>query len=240
MGWHSSGRAAPAASLCTTPPQPPPKKEDGKAPRVLGPTDQAQTSLSTVLQSLDPLTRKQLTVLALGTGVVALGFGMIVPVLPQFAAQWGDVGATGIGLVVAAPAFARLAINRAAGRRADSHGRVHMMVAGASVSTLGNCLVALAKSIGGVFGARLVVGGGRSIGGAASQAYLADVTAKFPQHRGAIMGTLGSIGMVTYALGPAAGGLLAEQFGPSIAFACMGGATAICAFAYSQLPHVEM
>ena len=59
---------------------------------------------------MDPLTRKQLTVLALGTSVIALGFGMIAPVLPQFAAQWGDVGATEIGLVVAAPALARFVI----------------------------------------------------------------------------------------------------------------------------------
>ena len=50
-----------------------------------------------VLRTLDPLTRRQLTVLAAGTGVVSLGFGMVVPVLPQFAAQWGDMGATGIG-----------------------------------------------------------------------------------------------------------------------------------------------
>ena len=225
--------AVPAASLSTvsttTPPPPP-------IPPKAHTVEQTDTSLLTLLRSLDPLTRKQLSVLAIGTGVVSLGFGMVVPVLPLFAAQWGDVGATGIGVIVAAPALAKLAINRAAGRRADTHGRVQMMVSGATISAVGNCLTALANSIGGVFGARLVVGAGSSMGGAASQAYLADVTAKFPQHRGAIMGTLGSIGMVTYGLGPAAGGLLAEQFGPSISFAFVGGAAAICTYAYSTLP----
>lgn len=229
-------RAVPAASLSTVPT--PPKKEavGSGSSKAEDTTEEAETSLSTLLQSLDPLTRRQLTVLAVGTGVVSLGFGMVVPVLPQFAAQWGDVGATGVGLVVAAPALAKLMINRAAGRRADTHGRVQMMVSGASISAVGNFVTALANSIGGVFAARLVVGSGSSLGGAATQAYLADVTAKFPQHRGAIMGTLGSIGMVTYGLGPGAGGLLAEQFGPSISFAFVGGAAAICAIAYSRLP----
>ena len=200
------------------------------------PKDADDPGLMEVLRTLDPLTRKQLSVLAVGTGVVSLGFGMVVPVLPMFAAQWGDMGATGIGMVVAAPTLSKLLLNRYAGRRADSHGRVHMMVGGAALSSCGNFLTALATSMSGVCGARLVVGAGGSAGGAASQAYLADVTAKFPQHRGAIMGTLGSIGMLSYGLGPAAGGLLAEQFGPSISFGCVGVAAAICAGAYSRLP----
>jgi DHA1 family multidrug resistance protein-like MFS transporter len=244
-------RPVPAASLATQPPssssssKSPPEKDAASQgpPRVATEADaEDQTSelpdssLSTLLRSLDPLTRKQLGVLAVGTGVVSLGFGMVVPVLPQFAAQWGDMGATGVGVVVAAPALAKLALNRAAGRRADTHGRVHMMVGGAATSAVGNFLTAVANSIGGVCGARLVVGSGSSMGGAASQAYLADVTSKFPKHRGAIMGTLGSIGMVTYGLGPAAGGLLAEQFGPSISFGFVGVAAAICAAAYSRLP----
>ncbi len=237
-GWRSTmrssvcsrlrNRAVPAASLSSVPT--PPQKEATED------TTKEETSLPTLLRSLDPLTRKQLTVLAVGTGVVSLGFGIVVPVLPQFAAQWGDVGATGVGLVVAAPALAKLMINRAAGRRADTHGRVQMMVGGATISAVGNFVTALANSIGGVFGARLVVGSGSSMGGAATQAYLADVTSKFPQHRGAIMGTLGSIGMVTNGLGPGAGGLLAEQFWPSISFAFVGGAAAICAYSYSRLP----
>ena len=118
-------------------------------------------------------------------------------------------------MVIAAPTLSKLLLNRYAGRRADSHGRVHMMVGGAAISSLGNLLTAFATSMRGVCAARMVVGSGSSAGGAASQAYLADVTAKYPLHRGAIMGTLGSIGMLSYGMGPAAGGLLAEQFGPS-------------------------
>ena len=196
----------------------------------------AAGGLRSLLSALDPLTRRQLGVLAAGTGIVSLGFGMVVPVLPQFAAQWGEFGATGVGLVVAAPAVAKLALNRAAGRRADSHGRVPLMAAGAATSAVGNFACAAASSIGGVCGARLAVGAGSAAGGAATQAYLADVTAKFPQHRGAIMGTLGSIGMMSYGFGPAAGGLLAGQFGPSVSFGAVGVGSAICGLAYASLP----
>jgi MFS family permease len=192
--------------------------------------------LSELLRTMDPLSRRQLSVLAVGTAVVSLGFGTVVPVLPEFAARFGDMGATGIGMMIAAPALAKLALNRAAGRRADSHGRVPLMASGAAISAAGNFLTAAAGSMAGVCGARLVVGAGSAAGGAASQAYVADVTAKFPRHRGAIMGTLGSIGMLSYGLGPAAGGLLAEQFGPAICFGTVGLASAICGAAYCTLP----
>jgi hypothetical protein len=49
-------------------------------------------------------------------------------------------------------------------------------------------------------------GVGSAANGPASQAYLADITSKFPKHRGALMGTLGSIGMLSYGVGPAVGG----------------------------------
>ena len=76
------------------------------------------------LQGLDATTRYQLAVLAGGTCVMSVGFGTISPILPTFASQWGDMGATGIGLVIAAPALAKLLLNHASGRRADTHGRV--------------------------------------------------------------------------------------------------------------------
>ena len=59
-------------------------------------------------EQLDPISRKQLTVITVSSGVLSLGIGMVIPVLPTFAAQWGDLGtfmglslsgATGIGLV---------------------------------------------------------------------------------------------------------------------------------------------
>lgn len=62
--------------------------------------------------------------------------------------------ATGIGMVVATPALAKLMMNQYAGRRADSHGRVPLMVAGGIGSAIGNVGTALASSIVGVCGAR--------------------------------------------------------------------------------------
>ena len=195
-----------------------------------------KSSLIVALRQLDGTTRYQLAVLAGGTCVMSLGFGTIAPILPLFASQWGDMGATGVGLVIAAPALAKLLLNTASGRRADTHGRVPMMVAGGAINACGNFLTAFAQSITAVTASRLVCGVGSAGNGPASQAYLADVTSKFPKHRGAVMGTLGSIGMLSYGFGPAVGGLLAEVWGPGICFGVVGAACALTAVAEATLP----
>ena len=193
-------------------------------------------SLRQTLRRLDTTTRYQLAVLSAGTCVMSLGYGTIAPILPLFASQWGEMGATGVGLVLAAPALAKLLLNNYMGRRADTDGRVPMMVAGGGISAVGNVCTALVTSIPAVCGSRLLVGVGAAANGPASQAYLADVTSKFPLHRGAVMGTLGSIGMLSYGLGPAVGGLLAEAWGPGVCFGVVGAAAAVTAMAESTLP----
>lgn len=208
---------------------PPPPLDQGE-----GKSD--QRSLRETLARLDGTTRYQLVVIAGGTCVMSLGLGTIAPILPCFASQWGDVGATGVGLVLAAPALAKLLLNNASGRRADTHGRVPMMVSGGLITAVGSMCTAVASSIPSVCGSRLLVGMGFAANGPASQAYLADVTGKFPQHRGAIMGTLGSIGVLSYGLGPAVGGLLAESWGPGACFGLVGAAAALCAAFEATLP----
>jgi hypothetical protein len=95
-------------------------------------------TLRETLAQLDRQTRYQIAVLAGGTCVMSLSFGTVSPILPLFASQWGELGATGVGLVLSAPALAKLALNHASGRRADTHGRVPMMVAGGLISAAGN------------------------------------------------------------------------------------------------------
>ena len=193
-------------------------------------------SLRETLAQLDSTTRYQFAVLAGGTCVMSMSFGTVAPILPLFASQWGDMGATGVGFVLAAPALAKLCLNNYMGRRADTHGRVPMMVAGGAVTAFGNICTAFASSIPAVCGSRLVCGVGSAANGPAAQAYLADVTSKFPTHRGAIMGTLGSIGMLSYGFGPAVGGVLAETWGPGVCFGVVGGAAALCAVLEATLP----
>ena len=42
-----------------------------------------------MVRALDPSTKHQLGVLGAGLAVISLGYGMVIPALPQFAAVWG-------------------------------------------------------------------------------------------------------------------------------------------------------
>eukprot|EP01052_Picozoa_sp_SAG31_P000514 SAG31_NODE_15_length_37942_cov_32.078297_19_plen_85_part_00 len=59
-----------------------------------------------------------------------MSVAMMVPVLPAVAEQWGTAGAgSTIGLILAAPALARLLLNSAAGRLVDTRGRCVIFLA---------------------------------------------------------------------------------------------------------------
>lgn len=221
-------RAASGSCLpCPDPPSPMPPQGE-QTPK--------KQPLYSVLQALDPETRYGLGVVAAGTSMMAMSFGCVTPILPLFASQWGDVGATGVGAVIAAPALAKLLLSQAAGRRADTHGRVGLMRGGAAVSAIGSGATAVVDSLPAVCGSRMVVGLGSAGCTPASQAYLADLTSGLVANRGAVMGTLGAISMAAYGLGPAVGGLIAESFGPSACFGVVAAASAGSALLYSTLP----
>lgn len=231
---QKGARASPTAQAVLASPLASGSQGGGKAP--LPGEEESSLSLRETLAQLDSTTRYQLAVLAGGTCIMSMSFGTVAPILPLFASQWGDMGATGVGLVLSAGAIAKLCLNNAMGRRADSHGRVPLMVMGGAITALGNICTAFASSIPAVCSCRLACGVGSAANGPASQAYLADVTSKFPKHRGAIMGTLGSIGMLGYGFGPAVGGALAEAWGPGMCFGIVGVAAALCAALEATLP----
>lgn len=186
--------------------------------------------------SLDSTTRYQLGLLAAETAVLGTAVGMVVPVLPSFAENIGGVGATGIGMIVAIPSLAILLFSVPSGKLADSKGRVPMMVGGSFLTAVGNVATGLSSSMIQMIPSRLTVGVGSAAATPASEAYVADVTAKFPSHRGVIMGALGGVGTLSYALGPALGGCLAEVLGPNMPFLVLGGAAGCCALALATLP----
>ena len=72
---------------------------------------------------------RELWVLVAAAFVIALGFGLILPVLPQFAQSFG-VGATASSIVVSAFAFFRLLFAPAGGRLIAKFGERPIYLAG--------------------------------------------------------------------------------------------------------------
>ncbi|PWR22031.1 MFS transporter [Zavarzinia compransoris] len=148
----------------------------------------------------------------------ALGFGLVVPVVPHLVASLagGDAaaGSAAFGVMQAAYAGATFVCAPLLGRLSDRFGRRPVLLLAMAGAAIDHLVAALAGSIGLLIAARFFAGvcGASS---AAATAYVADSAS--PENRGrafAIAGTVFGIGFVS---GPALGGFLGE-FGPRVPF----------------------
>ncbi|MDH3210991.1 MAG: MFS transporter [Myxococcales bacterium] len=134
-----------------------------------------------------------------------IGFGIVVPVLPFYAREYG-ASATTLGFLVMAYAAAQFACAPLWGRLSDRVGRrpvMQLTVAGTALSLLA---LGLADSLPWIFAAR-VLGGGFAANVSVASAYIADVTGE--EERTRWMGMLGASFGIGFLLGPAIGGALA-------------------------------
>lgn len=150
---------------------------------------------------------------------VTLGMGMMVPVLPLFAERHGG-GAAASGLLLSSFGAARLLVNLPAGTASERFGRRTVMGAGIGLLTITALAAALVDSIPALAICLFLNGTGSSLYVTAALAAVADLST--PSNRGRLMG-LHQAGMLAgISLGPAAGGFLAELFGPSGPFLAQG------------------
>jgi multidrug resistance protein len=149
--------------------------------------------------------RSALTVL-LGVVVVDLiGFGIVMPILPYLADEYG-ASPTQLGLMLSAYAAAQFVFAPLWGRLSDRVGRRPVLlatIAGTAVSLLA---LGLARSLTAIFAARLLAGAFAANVSVAS-AYVADATDEHERTRW--MGLIGAAFGIGFVLGPAIGALLA-------------------------------
>jgi MFS transporter, DHA1 family, multidrug resistance protein len=169
--------------------------------------------------------------------VVALGFGLVIPVLPLFARSFG-VGLFAVTLVVSVFAGVRLVSNVYAGVLADRFGTARVLATGAFIVALSSLLTAGAPT----FWALVVL---RGFGGLGSAMFMNSLMALLvrtvaPHQRGRAMGLLQGSFLFGIAVGPGVGGLLAEPLGLRWPFVIYAGACAVAgAVALSLLGRAE-
>jgi MFS transporter, DHA1 family, multidrug resistance protein len=142
--------------------------------------------------------------------VVALGFGLVIPVLPLFARDFG-VGLFAVTVVVSVFAGVRLLSNVYAGALADRFGTGRTMAWGAFIVAVSSLLTAAAPT----YVALVLL---RGFGGFGSALFMNSLMALIvrtvaPDQRGRAMGILQGAFLFGIAVGPGVGGVLAEPLG---------------------------
>jgi len=134
-----------------------------------------------------------------------VGFGIVMPILPQYAERFG-VTATVIGLLMSSFSLAQLVCAPLLGRVSDRIGRKPVILLSLFGTALGSFLTGAAGSVWVLFAGRLLDGAsGASV--SVAQASVADVAP--PEERARLMGLLGAAFGVGFVAGPALGALAA-------------------------------
>jgi len=169
--------------------------------------------------------RRSMILILLFVFIDVLGFGLILPLLPYYAA---DFNATSfmVGLLLSANALTQMIGAPILGRLSDRYGRKPLLIASISGTVISFLVLGWAKSLAVLFLSRILDG---LLGGNVSlaQAYITDSTTQ--ENRSSGLGLIGAAFGVGFIFGPALGGLLST-----------GGNYALPAFAAAGLAVVNL
>jgi DHA1 family multidrug resistance protein-like MFS transporter len=152
--------------------------------------------------------RRNLAILSLTLGVIMLGFGMVMPIMPFYIESMG-ASASELGLLVAVSPFIQLVASPLWGGVSDRRGRKPVLVVGLLGYGISMLFFGLSTELWMLFVAR---GVGALLSAATmptTMAYISDSTSE--QDRGGGMGALGAATGLGMVLGPALGGLLGGE-----------------------------
>ena len=152
---------------------------------------------------------RRLAILIFVCFVDAIGFMIILPLLPFYATRLAATPET-VGRLIASFSIAQLLSAPLWGRVSDRYGRRPTLLIGLGASTVAYAVFGLADSVWLLFASRIVQGAGGGTTGVA-QAYVADTVA--PNDRARALGWLSSATAAGVILGPAIGSF-AFNLGP--------------------------
>ena len=183
------------------------------------------------------LEHEQLLMISISTVLVMAGQGVISPILPLFAAEFG-VSIAAIGLTLSFFGLARLILNVPLGVLSDRYGRRLLLVLGPLITSVGMIGSGFAGSLTELLVWRFVAGAGSAMYMTGAQIYLADISS--PSTRARFIGTNQSALLLGVSIGPALGGLLAELWGLRTPFYVVGASALVATlYAYLRLPETR-
>ncbi|MCB2199632.1 MFS transporter [bacterium] len=165
-------------------------------------------------------TRNPLRHIILTTFIALVGFGMMIPLLPLFARQFGGGGVV-VGALLALNQLVDFFFAPYAGRLSDRVGRRPLLLGALFITAIAYLLVGYAGSLTALVIIWTLAGFG-SAQVLLSQAYIADVTNAEGRTRG--MGLWGAAYAVGFVVGPPTGAMLFDR-SPLIAAAVAAGFT---------------
>ncbi|WP_423181653.1 MFS transporter [Arthrobacter sp. NyZ413] len=168
---------------------------------------------------------RDIRVMLVAAFLIALGFGLVAPVLPQFATTF-DVGATAAAVIVSIFAFMRLVFAPAGGALMARFGERPVYITGLLIVAASTAACAFARSYWQLLVFRGLGGAGSVMFTVAAMGLLIRLAP--PESRGRVSGAYASAFLVGSVLGPVVGGLLAG-LGLRVPFLAYAGALLVAA-----------
>ncbi|WAH96701.1 MFS transporter [Arthrobacter sp. MMS18-M83] len=168
---------------------------------------------------------RDIKVMLVAAFLIALGFGLVAPVLPQFATTF-DVGATAAAVIVSIFAFMRLVFAPAGGVLMGRFGERPVYIAGLLIVAASTAACAFAQSYWQLLVFRGLGGAGSVMFTVAAMGLLIRLAP--PESRGRVSGAYASAFLIGSVLGPVVGGLLAG-FGLRVPFLAYAAALVLAA-----------
>jgi len=132
-----------------------------------------------------------------------IGFGIIIPLMPLYAKEFGATGLE-VGLLLTSYSLMQFFFAPMWGRLSDKIGRRPVLLISLATSAIGYTIWGFSHSLAMLFLSRIVAGFGNA-NLAVAQAYIADVTP--PEYRSQGMGMIGAAFGLGFVLGPAIAGI---------------------------------
>ena len=153
--------------------------------------------------------KTQLGIIFLTILINMVGFGIVIPVLPFYATEFGATPFE-IGWLFGIYSLVQFVFSPFIGQLSDRFGRRPVLILSTLGTAAGFLVMGFSETLLMLFVGRIIDGvSGGSVGTA--QAYIADITG--PEERSKAMGLIGAAFGLGFIFGPALGGVMAAYFG---------------------------
>ncbi|MEM6484124.1 MAG: MFS transporter [Pseudomonadota bacterium] len=166
-----------------------------------------------------------------------LGFGVVVPLLPEYATYMG-ASAGLVGVLVASYSFMQFIFGPLLGKLSDALGRRPIILVTLGLNALGFLVLGIASTLALVFVGRLI-SGAATANLSVIQAALSDLSK--PEERAKVFGFIGAAFGIGFVLGPPIGALINQLFGMTAVGLSVSGLCVLnLAFATLFLPETKI